>query len=207
MTTAWTIEKIWEGETVAILGNGPAMTEELADEAIGRGYRTIAVNRAVKYAPSADMFVALDPHREHWAEVEHFAGIKIVGVESDQDFLEDAHYAGMFYERVEIGANHVIEIRNNYLAAMRIAARCGASKIVLLGLDVEAYQRKVDDCDFHGLAEGIAQIAAELRAAGVEVEHPDPLPSADVVAVQKVEEKTPRFVSRHSPAPGEIEES
>ena len=93
MTTPWTITPEWAGETVAILGAGPDMTAELAETA--RGYKTIAVNRAVKFAPWADMFVALDPHHPFWEEAENvgFKGIRVCGIECDID----ARYPGMMY--------------------------------------------------------------------------------------------------------------
>ena len=93
MTTPWTITPEWAGETVAILGAGPDMTAELAETA--RGYKTIAVNRAVKFAPWADMFVALDPHHPFWEEAENvgFKCIRVCGIECDID----ARYPGMMY--------------------------------------------------------------------------------------------------------------
>ena len=73
MTTAWTITREWEGETVAVLGAGPDMTSELAASA--RGHKTIAVNRAIQFAPDADMFVALDPRHPFWEAAEGFKGL------------------------------------------------------------------------------------------------------------------------------------
>ncbi len=163
MTTPWEITREWEGQTVAILGAGPDMTAELAETA--RGHKTIAVNRAVKFAPWADMFVALDPHHPFWDGREDFAGIKVCGVECDYD----ARYPGMLYERVKMGDGSVIEIRNNALAAIRIAFRMGAAKILLLGFDPERYEEVHAHTGFVGLKQGLEQIIAELQAAGVEV--------------------------------------
>lgn len=167
MTTPWQITPIWAGETVAILGAGPDMTAELA--ATAKGYKTIAVNRAVKFAPWADMFVALDPLHPFWEGRESFEGIKICGVECDYD----ARYVGMLYETVQIAEGHTIEIRNNALAAIRLAERCGAKKILLLGFDAERYQEVHGHTGFYGLAEGLVQIIAELKAKGIEVEQVD----------------------------------
>ena len=159
----------WAGETVAILGAGPDMTAELAETA--RGHKTIAVNRAVKFAPWADMFVALDPHHPFWEEAENvgFKGIRVCGVECDIDAL----YPGMMYESVNIGEAHDITIRNNALAAVRIAERMGAKKIILLGFDPERYEEVHSHTGFTGLAAGLRQITAELVAKGIEVERKD----------------------------------
>jgi|SRR3990167_3139826 len=170
MTTPWTIPAdMWAGETIAILGAGPDMTEELAETA--RGHKTIAVNRAVKFAPWADTFVALDPHHPFWEEADRleFRGLRICGVECDIDAL----YAGMFYETVSMGDGHTIEIRNNALAAIRIAALAGASKIILLGFDPERYEEVHRETGFVGLVQGLDQITAELQAKGIVIERID----------------------------------
>lgn len=167
MTTKWNPDGMWQGETVAILGAGPDMTEELALKA--KGFKTIAVNRAVKFAPWADMFVALDPHHPFWEEADKlgFSGIRVLGVEHP-DY--DAMYAGMFYERV---ASVNLEIRNNALAALRIAFRSGAKRVILLGFDTARYEEVHAHTGFRGLTEGLAQMIAEIRAVGVEVEQID----------------------------------
>jgi hypothetical protein len=168
MTTPWKIEPIWAGETVAILGAGPDMTAELAETA--HGHKTIAVNRAVKFAPWADMFVALDPHHPFWEEADRlqFAGMRVCGIECDYDAL----YPGMMYERVQMDGG-TIEVRNNALAAIRIAARMGAKKIILLGFDPERYEEVHAHTGFRGLTQGLIQITAELQANGIEVERID----------------------------------
>lgn len=165
MTTQWTITREWEGETVAVLGAGPDMTAELAEAA--RGHKTIAVNRAIKFAPWADMFVALDPHHPFWEEADRlgFAGIRVCGIECD----EDARYAGLLYETVQMPAGETLQIRNNALAAIRIAARMGAAKILLIGFDPTRYEEVHAHTGFRGLVQGLEQITAELQAQGVEV--------------------------------------
>lgn len=169
MTTPWTITPDWVGETVAILGAGPDMTAELAETA--RGYKTIAVNRAVKFAPWADMFVALDPHHPFWEEADklEFKGIRVCGIECDYDAL----YPGLMYENVNMGEAHDISIRNNALAAIRIAERMGAKKIILLGFDPERYEEVHHHTGFTGLVAGLRQITAELVGKGIEVERRD----------------------------------
>ncbi len=170
MTTRVDITGIWKGETVAILGAGPDMTKELALTA--HGHKTIAVNRAIKFAPWADLFVALDPHHPFWEEADKlgFKGIRVLGVERD-DY--DAYYLGMMYETVQIEPGQNIEIRNNALAALRIAEKAGAKKIILLGFDPERYEEVHAHTGFRGLKQGLEQIIAELRAKGIEIERID----------------------------------
>jgi len=75
----------------------------------------------------------------------------------------------MMYETVTIGPGHVTEIRNNALAAIRIAALAGAAKILLLGFDPERYEAIHAHTGFYGLVQGLEQIIAELRGKGVTV--------------------------------------
>lgn len=170
MTTKWSIPSdMWAGKTVAVLGAGPDMTEELALTA--KDHVTIAVNRAVRYAPWADMFVALDPHHPFWEEADAlgFKGMRVCGVECDIDAL----YAGMFYEKVWMRDGKMLEVRNNALAAVRIASLAGAAKILLIGFDTKRYEETHANTGFSGLTEGLAQISDELRAKGIEVEQID----------------------------------
>jgi hypothetical protein len=166
MTTPWIIDRFWDGETVAILGAGPDMTAELA--ATAKGYKTIAVNRAIKFYPEATMFVALDPHHPFWEEADKlgFKGMRVLGVEHP-DY--DALYPGMMYERVQMPDGANIEIRNNALAALRIAFLSGAKKIILLGFDCARYEEIHAHTGFRGLTQGLKQLTEEMRAAGVEV--------------------------------------
>ena len=168
MTTPWQIPAdLWAGQTVAVLGAGPDMSADLAERA--RAFSTIAVNRAVKFAPNADMFVALDPHHPFWEAAADFQGLKVCGVECDIDAL----YPGMMYETVRMGDGHTIQIRNNALAAIRIAALAGAAKILLLGFDPERYEEVHAHTGFYGLVQGLEQITAELQAQGIMVERID----------------------------------
>jgi len=168
MTQRFDISGMWQGETVAILGAGPDMTEDLAEKA--RQYKTIAVNRAIQFAPNADMFVALDPLHPFWEAAEGFNGIKVCGVECDYD----AYYLGMFYETVHISDSETLQIRNNALAAMRIAVMAGATKLLLLGFDPERYEEiHFKKCGFHGFKQGLEQVIAELISKGIEIERID----------------------------------
>jgi hypothetical protein len=163
MTTLWQITPIWAGETVAILGDSPELTPEIA--ATAKPFKTIAVNRAINVAPWADMFVDLDPTSQYWSE--SFDGIKVCGIDCDID----AKYAGMFYETVQIAVGHSVEIRNSTLAAIRIAEKCGAKTIMLHGIEDDSF----------AVFQGLAQIKAELLAKGIEVADVKPVAPAEPV--------------------------
>ena len=169
MTIKWDIEREWDGLTVLIIGAGPDVTGDMIDAVVRD--KTVAVNRAIRYAPNADMFVALDPHHPFWEAAESFPGIKVCGIETDD--YPDARYAGMFYENVALGDNHTVSLRNNALAAIRIVECMGAKRIVLLGFDPERYEEVHAHTGFYGLTEGLKQMIVELRGKGIEIERID----------------------------------
>lgn len=172
MTTPWKASREWEGQTVAVLATGPSMSAEVAQNL--SAHHAIAVNEAISVAAWADMLVALDGN---WPPAfREFAGLRLTGIE---DETLDAFYIGHRSESVTLAAGHVVSIRNSGLAAIRIAAEMGASRILLAGFDYPArrghfYDDEVDTGEYVGLQAGLKQITAELRAAGVAVERIEP---------------------------------
>lgn len=165
MTQPWKNDPLWPGATVAVLASGPSMSAEVA-EAL-REHRTIAVNEAIRVAPWADMMLALDAN---WPQsYREFEGMRLTGVEDES---LDAFYIGPRWERVRMSAGCELEIHNSGLAAIRIAAQMGASRIVLAGFDPEkpGHFHEGEVFEYQGLAEGLRQITAELTARGVSVE-------------------------------------
>lgn len=166
MTTPWKPSREWDGQTVAVLAAGPNMSQELA-EAL-REHRTIAVNYAIRLAPWADMLMALDGC---WPqEFREFSGLRVTGT-ADSDL--DALYIGHRSESVTLRPGHVVTIRNSGLMAIRIAAEMGAARILLAGFAPEQ-PTHFDGTPTGGyiwLAEGLAQIVAELQANGIAVEY------------------------------------
>ncbi len=181
MTTLWKIEPILAGQTVAVLASGPSLTPEVV--AALRKFGCIVVNYSFLMAPDAMMMVALDSDAYFWKDAEAFQGMRVCGVDTD---LVDALYAGPMYERIVVGPNHTVETRNSGLAAIRIAARMGATRIILAGFDPDSPGhfdgRPADDgvTSYPFLAEGLAGIIAELGAQGIVVEYF--APASNVVA-------------------------
>lgn len=172
MTYPLDLTPIWQGLTVAVLASGRSLTQELADSV--KDMPRIAVRRAFRMARDADFVLALDgpPNFDFWDETEGCRGTRVCGVEC----ALIAAYLNIPHERVDLAPGHVIEIRNNGLAAIRLAALLGAAKIVLLGFDPEPYQHFYRDADpdwdrYPGLAIALAALIAELRARGIEIEH------------------------------------
>lgn len=172
MTTPWIVPRMWEGETVAVLASGPSMTQALADSV--KQHRRICARRSVRFAPDADMLVTLDgpSDAEFWPEAKGFSGICVIGYECDE---ADAMYVNLPHERITLGEGHAIEVRNNGLVAIRVAARAGAAKILLLGFDRGRYEARASNVaiGFRGMEEGLSALIAELRGKGIEIERVD----------------------------------
>lgn len=173
MTTLWKIEPEWKGLTVAVIGGAPGITAEGIEALRGLVDKVVVVNSVQELAPWADMLVSLDgPWPEAYAA---FAGIRVAGVEQDD---LDARYAGPWWEKVEMGPGHIIEFRNSGMAAIRIAAAMGASRIVLAGFQPELgrnWQASEAQADkYTGVRQALDGISAQLEASGVPVEHHPP---------------------------------
>ena len=181
MTKPFTMTPIWAGQTVAVLASGASLTQEVADSV--KHLPRIAVRRAFRLAPDADFLLSLDgpPNHGFWDESRTFAGIRICGVECDE---LDAMYANLPAELVTVGPAEQIQIRNNGLSAIRLAALSGATTIILLGFDGLPYKHFYDEVDgdwdqYPGLAAGLAALMCELRAQGIIIEtDAPPLPAA-----------------------------
>lgn len=172
MTYPLTIAPIWQGRTVAVLASGHSLTQELADSVVH--LPRIAVRRAFRMARDADFVLALDgpPNFGFWDESEGVPGTRVCGVECNLD----AAYVHLPHEVVTLEPGHTVEIRNNGLAAIRLAALLGAARILLLGFDPPPFQHFYGEADpdwdqYPGLAIGLAALVVELQARGVVVEH------------------------------------
>ena len=170
MTTPWIVPRMWEGETVAVLASGPSMDQALADSV--KQHRRICARRSFRFAPDADMLISLDgpADAEFWRESRDFGGLRIVGF--DYDAEPDVMVLNLPHERITLGEGHVVEIRNNGLAAIRVAAMTGAASILLLGFDRGLYEKRENNVAIGliGLEEGLDALIAELRARGIEIE-------------------------------------
>lgn len=183
MTTKF-IEPDWKGKTVVVLGGGPSFNVPLAESL--RHHVCIAVSYVAKLVPWADAMLALDGNVEVWDDITAgYAGIKMCGTPSDQI---DGMFVGSCYEAIKLAPLRTIEIRNSGLAAIRIAARCGASRILLVGFDPETYTHAAgypaspDDTPhepYPHMIEGLAAVVASVRASGVTVEFVAPSPAPE----------------------------
>lgn len=130
----------------------------------------LAINHAIRYCTDwADAVIAVDLDPTVWDLVPlSFAGLKIIGVPGETGH-SDLLYTGINYETVSTGEGR-IDLRNSTLLALRITAQLGAKRILLLGIDPDAYEAlRVRQSRF-GFIQGYRQVLADLAAVGVTVE-------------------------------------
>lgn len=158
MTTIWKPSGEWMGATVAVLGAGPNLEAEMRE--LPAGCKYIAASTAGDRYPAADMVVAIDGNGPPTG----YEGMYVIGYPCDRDAL----YPGVQYERVTLSDGRVLDIRNNGIMAIRIAAGMGAARILLAGFDTPRYEKRHN---FPGIAEGLAAVIAELRARGIAIDY------------------------------------
>ena len=153
----WTIQPIWRGETVAILGNGPSLPVAVKELAAHReSVKVLAINDALRIAPLADAHYFCDPQWAAWSDrvasgktraelLLEFAGHKFVlenkklwpqfpGCKPLRNYGWNpaAHLAG-----INPQPDGLYTGRNSGYATIVLAAKAGASRIVLLGFDMQ----------------------------------------------------------------------
>ena len=149
MTTPWSVEPEWKGETAAILASGPSMTREQADYVRGK-CRVIAVNnqgidtdcdgvRVPALAPWADVLYAADAKwwRHYHERALKFAGRKV----TIRDTLPWPEIYSL-KQSIEHSAfdprpTHLVSGGNSGYQAMHLAVHLGATRLVLLGFDMK----------------------------------------------------------------------
>lgn len=138
-------------ETVAILASGPSITREQCEVVRSRGWYAIAINETWRLAPWAKMLYGCDwewwKHRE--PEPEKYRGVRVVGnmpvASKNQPYLppEMKHQADRLHHApVRAGINKLLWYgdllgagSNSAFQAVNLAVRCGAKRLVLLGVD------------------------------------------------------------------------
>jgi hypothetical protein len=132
----WTVPKLWDGETVAILASGPSLTADTAIRIRERKIPAIAINTSFLRAPWAAMLYAADA--AWWTayrnKVADFRGLKVtVRVEPFDDLLALEVSGHLGFDpapgKIRTGANSGYQ-------AVHVALAAGAKRIELHGFDM-----------------------------------------------------------------------
>ncbi len=135
------VPRIWPGETVVCVASGPSLTREDVEYCRGRA-KVLVINTSILLAPWAEAFHACDGRvwRWHEAAVDAFTGMKF-----SMDGSAAAYGAtvlgngGVWGLSTDPGV--ICNGRNSGYQAMNIASLLGASRIVLLGYDMQPGSR------------------------------------------------------------------
>jgi hypothetical protein len=133
MSERWQIKPEWQGETAFIVASGPSVKS--VDLELLRGRRVIAVNSSFEAVPFADIAIFGDAR---WWEVnrakfEHFKGRICCGSQSPRDvkLLRVRRKPPPPSSEADV---LVLQFTTS-TAAMDLAAKLGAKRIVILGMD------------------------------------------------------------------------
>ena len=165
----WTIEPIWRGETVVILGNGPSLASSLSGaREILAGCKVLAINDALRLAPWSDAHYFCDPRwAERWTDrieggksraelLRAFTGHKFVleckALWPQFPGCKPLRNYGWNPAGGSAGINPqndgVYSGRNAGYQTIVLAAKSGAAKIILLGFDMKDSKGRTNWCDY-----------------------------------------------------------
>lgn len=130
----WAIPRLWSAASVAVLASGPSMSAQAAEQVRAAGLPSIAVNTTFRLAPWAAMLYAADAAWwHHTPDAHRFAGLKVT--------MEDVPGVHRIGRGGKVGySDDPVELHtfgNSGAQAIQIAAKAGASRILLLGMDMD----------------------------------------------------------------------
>lgn len=129
----WTVPRLWEGKTVAVLASGPSMSQAVADQVRAAGAPAIAINNTYLLAPWADMLYAADA--AWWAAhpaAADFDGLRV----TVQDVRGTLKLRCSGPDGFDPHPGAVRSGGHSGHQAVHIAMHAGASRIILCGFDM-----------------------------------------------------------------------
>lgn len=175
------VKRIWNGETVFVIGGGPSL--KTADWNKLAGKKTIAINKSFITYPNADVLYWTDSRFYSWytEKVNEFKGLKYT-IRHSNNYTGDINLLtrGRRYG-LETRTDTLAHGNNSGYAAINLAYHLGAKKIVLLGYDMgivkgeshyhDGYPIKATSHDIYEkqFIPGFQQLADELKQNKVEV--------------------------------------
>ncbi len=136
------IHNRWAGETVAVIASGPSAGEAAIDLLAGRA-KVIAVNDSWRLCPWADMLYAADQRWwKHHEYVTEFKGERWSQQQGTIDWPEEAKRAGIRIiqskneKGISFDPERIHTGMNSSFQALNLAILQGASRVLLIGLDL-----------------------------------------------------------------------
>lgn len=144
----WSVPQLWPSQTVAILASGPSLTREQCEQVRGR-CRVIAVsNQGIDndvngvtvpaFAPWADALYAADAKwwKCYAERALKFPGLK-VSIRPDAGYPEVHTLQPSDRRPFDDRPTHLVTGSNSGYQALHLAVHFGATRIVLLGYDMQ----------------------------------------------------------------------
>lgn len=134
-----TIKPIWKDETVYIVGGGPSLKD--FDWNRLKGKKVIAINRAYEVLPFADVMYWTDGRFYKWykASIDKFPGMKVTcrpAPMADDNVILIKSSASP--DGLDMRPSFIAHGNNSGFGAINLAAKLGATKIYLLGYDMDS---------------------------------------------------------------------
>lgn len=137
------VDKLWPGATIVCIASGPSLTAEDVDYVRGKA-RVIVVNTSYKLAPWADVLYAADPLWWTWHKgAPDFQGLKFSAETENWKMrwirkcpdVQQVAITGEF--GLELNPAGLRRGYNSGYQAINLAVHLGATRIVLLGYDMQ----------------------------------------------------------------------
>ncbi len=131
------VERLWPGSTVVCVASGPSLTRADVEYCRGRA-RVIAINTSLHLAPWADAFYACDGRVWQWHQesIAAFRGLKFAmdreAAKYGATVLRNGGVWGLSSDPTTVANG-----RNSGYQAVNLAVLLGASRIILLGYDMQ----------------------------------------------------------------------
>jgi hypothetical protein len=142
------VPRLWPGETFVCIASGPSLTREDVEAVRGRA-RVIAVNRSIELAPWADVWYAADAQFWKWvyrsigdyapvtAIAERYEGRKYTVTKESTKWPGVTLLGRGSSDGLSLDPMKICLGGNSGYQAINLAVLLGASRIVLLGYDMQ----------------------------------------------------------------------
>lgn len=177
---AWTVPRLWEGKTVAVLASGPSMCKSVIDDVFASGMPAIVINNTYQLAPWADMLYAADAAWWHaHPDAADFQGLRVT--------VQDVFHALKLRCSGPTGFDpHPGAVRSGGHSghqAVHIAMHAGARRIILCGFDMHGTHwhgehpeplRNTAQGTYGRWCEAFAELAQAATELGIEIVNATP---------------------------------
>jgi hypothetical protein len=132
-----TVDRLWPGETVVCIAGGPSLTQDDVDACRGRA-RVIVVNDGYRMAPWADVLYACDFAWYRWHDgARTFNGLKYTLDARATRYPDVRLLKNTGTDGIETDPSGLRTGRNSGFQAINLALHFGATRILLLGYDMQ----------------------------------------------------------------------